>query len=206
MTAPGAESEPSDVTLASIRHWERRAVISGIVALAIVTVLAVQRPVGWITVVAVVLLFWTGYAGWAWVGSQSGLTFAGPRLTIRRAWSTRSVEAASVRRVRYQMNGASPDFWLLTADGRRQLVPTSGVERGHSTLFRWLDRYCPTAELDPRSATIRDRLQIRGLIPEPDASQPGTSTTRPDVQSDMPALRPDDDLGPDQLPPAERSK
>lgn len=203
---PGAESERSDVTLESIRHWERRAVISAAVALAIVAVLAVQRPVGWGTVVAVVLLFWAGYAGWAWVGSQSRLAFAGPMLTIRRVWSTRSIEAASVRQVRYQMNGASPDFWLYTADGRRHLVPTSAVERGHSTLFRWLERYCPTAELDPRSATIRDRLQIRGLIPEPDASQSGTPATGGDVQSDTPALRPDDDLGPNNFPPAERSK
>jgi hypothetical protein len=43
-------------------------------------------------------------------------------------------------------------------------VPTALLRTGHSTLFGWLLRHAPQAELDKGSQKTLEELRIRGLV------------------------------------------
>jgi hypothetical protein len=58
---------------------------------------------------------------------------------------------------------------VLSADpcgGRTEkcAVPTALLVNGHSTLFGWLLRHAPEAELDKGSQKTLERLRLRGLV------------------------------------------
>ena len=104
-----------------------------------------------------VLGIWLAYAALVWADGRAHLCATDDQLEVRNVWRTHQVQGRDVQRVIHQFNGKRPDFQLQTASGR-VWVPASRLERGHSTLFTWLDMYAPQAVLDRQSTYWRQVL------------------------------------------------
>jgi hypothetical protein len=144
--------------------WVRRAVMTGIALVVIGVILLINHPVGWVGVLLTVAVLAAAYSWWAWLRAQHTIQVRGDALRIIGWRRTVDVAGADVTAVRYVMNRESPDFTLVTTEGRHT-VRTSRLEKGHSTLFRWLLDAAPQAELDKRSQRVLELLEIRGLLP-----------------------------------------
>ncbi|MGY4719082.1 hypothetical protein [Naumannella huperziae] len=151
---------------------DHRPPIAGIVILAAVTigVLAYGRLPGWWQAAIVVVVLAALYAAFKWVQARTTVTLDGATIRVHSPVGGKEVAGAEIVAVRELPNGRSPNHLLRTADGRRLLVPSSEVRRGHSALFRWLDEYAPAAELDKRSTRTRRLLADRGQL---DPAGPG---------------------------------
>lgn len=109
------------------------------------------------------VVFWLCVAAVVWADRRAFLRTTGDVLQVRNVVGMHAVAGAEVQRVVHQFNGRSPDFQLVTAAGR-VWVPTSRLERGHSTLFTWLDVHAPQAVLDRKSSTWRQALVEDGHL------------------------------------------
>ncbi|MGA4670011.1 hypothetical protein ACPCG0_09475 [Propionibacteriaceae bacterium Y1923] len=107
--------------------------------------------------------FWLFMALLVWMDRRALLHTEADTLVVRNVLATRSVSGAGVQRVVHQFNGRSPDFQLVTTAGK-VWVPTSRLERGHSTLFSWLDVHAPQAVLDPKATRWRQALVDEGHL------------------------------------------
>ena len=111
----------------------------------------------------VVLVVWLGYAGLVWSDRRAFMQATGGALHVRNVLGMHQVKGPDVTSVVHQFNGRSPDFRLHTRQGK-VWVPASRLERGHSTLFTWLDVHAPQAELDRQSSYWRSVLLESGKI------------------------------------------
>lgn len=151
--------------LLNVFDWHKRATIAGVVVVVLAAALVFQNtPGGW-QMIGVLLVIGAGYASWSWFKGQHWVQVAGDVLRIGRPGKVVEVEGRDVTAVKYVMNRESPDFTLVTTQGR-YTVHTSRLDKGHSTLFAWLRDHAPQAVLDKRSVRIREMLEIRGLMPE----------------------------------------
>lgn len=142
--------------------WRWRLGIAAI-PVVVLTVLGILSGGSDWTVGLVMGAFWLAYAAVVWGDRRAFLQVVDDQLRVRNVVRMHEVMGVDVRRVVHQFNGKRPDFQLVTERGR-VWVPTSRLERGHSTLFTWLDVYAPAAELDERSAYWRGVLDQRELI------------------------------------------
>lgn len=109
------------------------------------------------------VVFWLCIAGMVWTDHRAYLRTEADLLITRNVIKQHSVRGADVTRVVHQYNGRSPDFQLVTSQGR-VWVPTSKLVRGHSTLFTWLDVHAPQAVLDRKSTPWRQALVADGHL------------------------------------------
>ena len=137
-------------------------VVAAIPAVVLVVIGLVMGGSNW-SLGLVGVAFWVGVAALVWADRRAYLRTTAEVLQVRNVFSTHSVAGADVRRVVHQYNGRSPDFQLVTAKGR-VWVPASRLERGHSTLFTWLDVHAPQAVLDRTSTRWRQALVDDGHL------------------------------------------
>lgn len=130
----------------------------------VVTVLGIMLGGQNWTMGLAVLGIWIAYAALVWSDHRAFMRATDDLLEVRTLRSTHGVLGSQVRRVVHQYNGRSPDFQLVLEDGRKVWVPASRLEKGHSTLFTWLDMHAPQAELDKKSAWWREVMIDDGLI------------------------------------------
>ena len=109
------------------------------------------------------VVFWLCVAAVVWADRRAYLCTVADVLQVRNVLTMHSVAGADVQRVVHQYNGRSPDFQLVTATGR-VWVPASRLERGHSTLFTWLDVHAPQAVIDRKSTPWRQALVDEGHL------------------------------------------
>lgn len=159
--------------------WQTRIGIAAAlaVAVAVVVVRGGQSGTGW-TLLAVLLAL-LAYAVPVWLRGRRTLWVDGDRATVRGHLREVTFTGGEVREVRYVYQGRSPDVRLVLDDGRRVHVPTSTLERGHSTLFEWLRRFAPQAAYDTKATDLRDMLVNRGLIAAPGEPASGPAPMRP---------------------------
>lgn len=169
MSEPVSPQSPAEsaagTPLVNLFEWQKRAIITALIVVALSAALIVQNVTGWWQVVLVLVLVGGGYAAWSWLRGQHTIRVDGGVLHVGRPGKFKAVRGADVKAVKYVMNRDSPDFTLVTATGR-YTVCTSRLDKGHSTLFAWLRDHAPDAQLDKRSERIREMLQIRGLLDE----------------------------------------
>lgn len=162
-------SEPTadmpSAPLLNLFDWQKRAVGAGLLVIVISALVMFQNVAGWGQLVLVLLIAGGAYAAWSWFKAQHTLQVAGDVLRISRPGKLTEIHGRDVTAVKYVMNRESPDFTLVTTSGRHT-VRTSRLDKGHSTLFGWLQQQAPQAQLDKRSVRIREMLEIRGLLPE----------------------------------------
>ena len=109
------------------------------------------------------IAFWLLVAAFVWADHRAFLQTEGAVLRVRALVRFHEVPGADVQRVVHQYNGRSPDFQLVTSHGR-VWVPASKLDRGHSTLFTWLDVHAPQAILDKQSTRWRRALVDDGHL------------------------------------------
>ena len=149
-------------------QWLPRVLGSGVIFGGVATLVLLSDQNGKVPAALLLLALWAAYGIPTWWKGGSGLRAVGDVLTVSSVRGTTEVRAGDVTRVVYVHQGASPDFRLMTRDGRGVFIATSRLERGHSTLFEWLRQFAPQADYDKRSLDIRDRLISRGLMGEVD--------------------------------------
>lgn len=171
--------------LPSSYHAGVRLVVSGLVIGGVIVFVVANSRVGVLGSVLIVIGLWVLYAVPVWLRGRLGLRVDGSRCEVQGRFRTVSFDGADVSRVQYVFAGRSPDVRLMLRDGRRVMVVTSQIERGHSTLFEWLRRYAPDAEYDRRATDLHDMLVNRGLMGAPGeawdgpGAESGRGTTYP---------------------------
>ncbi|MBI4901833.1 MAG: hypothetical protein HY829_15340 [Actinobacteria bacterium] len=156
-------SEP----LESSYHAGVRLIVSGLVVAGVIAFVVANSRVGVVGSVLIVIGLWALYAVPVWLRGRLGLRVDGPRCEVRGRFRTVSFEGADVAKVQFLFAGRSPDVRLALRDGRKVMVATSQLERGHSTLYEWLRRYAPDATYDAKALDLRDTLVNRGLMGAP---------------------------------------
>lgn len=152
--------EPSD-------NWRAQIATVTAGAVLVILVLGLTHSYGWAGLALVVAMLWTGFLIMVWLQAQAFLSVDGSRLTVRRYRSFHTVEGSQVQRVTEYLTRRGPCHKLIvrTESGTSTYaVPTAQLRTGHSTLFAWLLRYAPEAELDKGSQKTLEQLRIRGLV------------------------------------------
>jgi len=129
----------------------------------IITIIGIMAGPSHATLGLAALLVWALYALVVWGDQRAFMQAMGDELTVRNITRTHTVRGRDVTRVVHQYNGRRPDFQLVTHQGK-VWVPTSRLERGHTTLFTWIDVHAPQAVLDRESTYWREVMQTQELI------------------------------------------
>lgn len=118
----------------------------------------------WVMAFALVLL-WLMYAVVCFMRTRATMSIDDDNVLHARRWfATHPVEPGTVVKVRELVNGRSPDVILHLDDRRKVIVPTSKLDTGHSTLFRWLQQTCPGATYDKGAQRLIHKLQAGGHL------------------------------------------
>jgi len=147
--------------------WRGPVALSTAGAVVVILLLSLTRGYNWIGLTVLVALLWAGFVVTVWVRARAFLMVEGPQLTVRRFRSLHTVDGSQVQRVTEYFTRRGPCHRLIvrSEDGtRRYTVPTALLRTGHSTLFGWLLRHAPQAELDKGSQKTLEQLRIRGLV------------------------------------------
>jgi hypothetical protein len=147
-------------------HWQMPVALSTVVA-ALVIAFVRQTHGGWLAVAAVVVLLWAAFLVSVYLRTRAYLRVDGSELTVRRYGGLHTVSGPQVSRVTEFLTQKGPCHKLIVAAGDRTekcAVPTALLVNGHSTLFGWLLRHAPQAELDKGSQKTLERLRLRGLV------------------------------------------
>ena len=147
--------------------WRGPVALSTAGAVVVILLLSLTRSYGWIGLTVSVALLWAGFVVTVWVRTRAFLMVEGPQLTVRRFRSLHTVDGSQVQRVTEYFTRRGPCHRLIVrSEGgtRRYTVPTALLRTGHSTLFGWLLRHAPQAELDKESQKTLEQLRIRGLV------------------------------------------
>lgn len=175
-TAPGGRAEDGTPLPRVVAHPELldadplpllatgrwKLVVAAVPALVLFVIGLLMGGDNW-TIAVVGVAFWLLVAAFVWSDRRARLHTEADTLVVRNVLATHTVRGAEVVRVVHQFNGRSPDFQLVTAGGK-VWVPSSKLERGHSTLFSWLDVHAPQAVLDRRSTRWRTSLVDEGHL------------------------------------------
>ena len=185
-------SEP----LVNSYHGDVRLIVSGLIFAAIIVYVLVKEQVGAIGTALGLVLLWSLYGVPVWLRGRIGLRVDGSRAEVHGLLRAVSFEGADVATVKQEFAGRSPDVRLGLRDGRKVMVVTSRLEKGHSTLFEWLRRYAPDAVYDEKALNLRDMLVTRGLIGSPGEPWDGPTSRNeaappplPEEHSDEGAVR-----------------
>lgn len=158
-----AHPELLDAAPLPLTFRPRRRLVGAFVPVVVLTILGMfSGRQGW-TMGLVGLAMWAVYALLVWSDSRAALHTEGDELIVRNVFGTHRVPGREVTRVVHQYNGRSPDFQLITPAGK-VWVPCSRLERGHSTLFTWLDVHAPQAVLDRQATHWRQVLVDQGAL------------------------------------------
>jgi hypothetical protein len=136
-------------------------------AVLVILLLSLTGSYGWPAVAGVVAMLWAGYLITVWLRTRAFLMVDGSRLTVRRYRGLHIVDGSQVQRVTEYFTRRGPCHKLTVGSAggiRRYAVPTALLRTGHSTLFGWLLRHAPQAELDKKSQKTLEQLRIRGLV------------------------------------------
>ncbi|HKH56509.1 MAG TPA: hypothetical protein VKA58_13750 [Propionibacteriaceae bacterium] len=147
--------------------WRGPVALSTAGAVVVILLLSLTRGYNWIGLTVLVALLWAGFVVTVWVRARAFLMVEGPQLTVRRFRSLHTVDGSQVQRVTEYFTRRGPCHRLIvqSEEGtRRYTVPTALLRTGHSTLFGWLLRHAPQAELDKGSQKTLEQLRIRGLV------------------------------------------
>ena len=147
--------------------WRGPVALSTAGAVLVILLLSLTRSYGWIGLTVLVVLLWAGFVVAVWVRTRAFLMVEGPQLTVRRFRGLHTVDGSQVQRVTEYFTRRGPCHRLIVRneDGtRRYTLPTALLRTGHSTLFGWLLRHAPQAELDKESQKTLEQLRIRGLV------------------------------------------
>jgi hypothetical protein len=147
--------------------WRGPVALSTAGAVLVILLLSLTRSYGWIGLAVLVALLWAGFLVTVWIRTRAFLMVEGPQLTVRRIRSLHTVDGSQVQRVTEYFTRRGPCHKLIVQSERgtrRYTVPTALLRTGHSTLFGWLLRHAPQAELDKRSLKTLEQLRIRGLV------------------------------------------
>ena len=147
--------------------WRGPVALSTAGAVVVILLLSLTRGYNWIGLTVLVALLWAGFVVTVWVRARAFLMVEGPQLTVRRFRSLHTVDGSQVQRVTEYFTRRGPCHRLIvqSEEGtRRYTVPTALLRTGHSTLFGWLLRHAPQAELDKGSQKTLEELRIRGLV------------------------------------------
>ena len=147
--------------------WRGPVALSTAGAVVVILLLSLTRSYGWIGLTVLVTLLWAGFVVTVWVRTRAFMMVEGPQLTVRRFRSLHTVDGSQVQRVTEYFTRRGPCHRLIVrSEGgtRRYTVPTALLRTGHSTLFGWLLRHAPQAELDKESQKTLEQLRIRGLV------------------------------------------
>jgi hypothetical protein len=148
-------------------NWQVPVAVSTAVALLCIVLLGRTAAPGWGTVAAVVVLLWGLLVAGIYLRTRAFLQVEGSTLMVRRYQGLHTIQGPQVRRVTefFTRQGPCHKLTVETETGtRRYVVPTALLRSGHSTLFDWLQRQAPQAELDKGSAKTLEQLRIRGLV------------------------------------------
>lgn len=149
--------------LEPVRPWRPRVVRMGTIVVALFGLALVfgrqWLPLGWMGMAVAIVYF-----GMLWWDNRAHMQAKGRVLSVRNHFRTVEVDAEQVRGLKYQFNGRKPDFTLELASGRSVWVPTSRLERGHSTLFAWVRWFAPDAVLDEKAQRYMDHMLAEKLI------------------------------------------
>jgi hypothetical protein len=147
--------------------WRGPVALSTAGAVLVILLLSLTRSYGWIGLTVLVALLWAGFVVTVWIRTRAFLMVEGPQFTVRRFRSLHTVDGSQVQRVTEYFTRRGPCHRLIvrSEDGTsRYTVPTALLRTGHSTLFGWLLRHAPQAELDKGSQKTLEQLRIRGLV------------------------------------------
>jgi hypothetical protein len=147
--------------------WRGPVTLSTAGAVLVILLLSLTRSYGWIGLTVLVALLWTGFLVTVLVRTRAFLMVDGPQLTVRRFRKLHTVDGSQVQRVTEYFTRRGPCHRLIVRSQggtRRYAVPTALLCTGHSTLFGWLLRHAPQAELDKGSQKTLEQLRIRGLV------------------------------------------
>ncbi|MGD7732401.1 hypothetical protein ACQCX5_05485 [Propionibacteriaceae bacterium G57] len=139
-----------------------RLIFGGIVCVVLAVTGLLMGGANW-TMGLVGLGFWGFMAAFVWADRRAFMQATAGMLRVRNVWRVHELHGEQVRRVVHQYNGRSPDFQLVTDTGK-VWVPASRLERGHSTLFSWLDVHAPQAVVERRAARWRQALVDEGAL------------------------------------------
>jgi hypothetical protein len=163
-------------------NWRLPAIAWTVGAVAVLFLLILRHPPGWLPVALFILVLWALFVGLVYLRARAYLEVDGSRLTVRRFRDKHTVEGSDVVRVTEFLTsrgpchrltvaqggtgGSSPSEPALTRDRRtvRYTVPTALLRTGHSTFFSWLLAHAPQAELDKSTRKTLDQLRRRGLL------------------------------------------
>ena len=150
-------------------RWQAPVVVSTVSLVVLVGLLVRSRAPGWLAAAAVLVALWLAFAAVVWIRTRAYLAVEDDVLVIRRFRALHRIDGASVRRVSEVLTPHGPSYalWVDGDDGRRHrcLAPVALLVAGHSTLFRWILRSAPAAELDKGARRTVDRLRSQGALP-----------------------------------------
>jgi hypothetical protein len=150
-------------------NWWTPALFASVGAVVCVGIVLRGDGDGRIGVAAVLVVLWAGCLAVVWARTRAVLMTDGPRLSVRRVVSIRTVEGASLVRVQQRHSAAGPCYTLVSRDGagreQRVVAPVALLRGGVPTLFGWLLTHAPQARLDPGSRRTLERLHERGSVP-----------------------------------------
>lgn len=152
------------ITRANTYDWKRSVVMAAIpVALGIVYYV-IDPSFGPFVLLMFLLSFVLLYYVTVWLRTRARMEITDDDvLRVRRWFAWQEVQPGTVRKVVHVFNGRSPDFKLKRASGPSMYVPTSILEAGHSTLFRWLQQQ-DGIDYDQGSTKTLDTLRQEALL------------------------------------------
>lgn len=190
-------SEP----LVNSYHGDVRLIVSGLIFAVIIVYVLVKEQVGAIGTALGLVLLWSLYGVPVWLRGRIGLRVDGSRAEVHGLLRAVSFDGADVATVKQEFAGRSPDVRLGLRDGRKVMVVTSRLEKGHSTLFEWLRRYAPDAAYDEKAINLRDMLVTRGLM-----GAPGEPWDGPTSPPRIPEEHPDQGAASHRIPEEHRDE
>lgn len=145
--------------------WRRPLAMFAIPVVIVLGYAAISGSGSFLVLGLMLLVLYALYAVVVWLRTRAFLEVGDDdRLTTRRWFGFRTIAGADVAGVREVVQGRSPDVRLMIRPRGSVVVPTSKLERGHSTVFRWVADQAPQATLDKGAVKLRDRLRDEGLM------------------------------------------
>lgn len=162
-TEPGS-TPPGGPGLPLSWNWPLHLGMASAAAVLLIAVMVLGRPVGWVSVVLVILLAWGLFAANVWLRRRARMIRRGRHLWVRRLRRWHAYDGVKVRQVNEVTTWSGVCYRITTEDGVRALIPAALFNGGHSTVLGWVLDLAPSAAFDRAARRSVVHLHERGLL------------------------------------------
>ncbi|MDN5724810.1 MAG: hypothetical protein L0G99_02605 [Propionibacteriales bacterium] len=145
-------------------NWQLHLGLASGAAGLLTVIMVVGRPVGWVSVVLVVVLAWGLFAVNVWIRRRAQMIRDGRLLWVRRLRHWRSYDGRRVRRVDEVTTWSGICYRITDDTGLRALLPAALFAGGHSTVLAWVLDLSGDAVFDKQARRSVVHLHERGLL------------------------------------------